>query len=179
MARIICLVFACLIFSTPALAEDLTRTEVRNFLEALKQMKAEGQDLDAQMNARSAENPPDPERPFTRVVEIIREVGFSEADGIVNSRGFTSLDDWGSTGDQIMAGVRAAVMRQNMPAMNAQIEQMLLMLEQNPNVTDAQRAEIMQQIETAKKLSGPATLPPTADELLVGEMQTEINAAFK
>ena len=179
MRRIICFVAVCLFFSAPALAADLTRAEVLSFLSALEEMKSAGAGFEEEMNTRATQKAPDPERPFARVVEIIGEVGFDEAAGIVEQNGFNSLEDWGGTGDRIMAGVRANAMRQSLPAMNAQIEQMLAMLEQNPNVTEAQRAEIMKQLETAKQLSGPTVQPPTADEQLVEEMQAEIEAAFQ
>ncbi len=177
------LVCFCLLWVLPAHAADLSRAEVEGFIEAFEEIRVEAEAYEDEAEEYRRESG----RTFTSfsdAVEIMRAVGFDEIDDIAEDHGFADGADWGRVGDRVMAAYMAIQMGdagggQDMAETMAQMRQML---EEDPNMTEEQKAALLAQMEDAmaQAEAAMAGMPETsqADRDLVREYVPQLEAAM-
>lgn len=81
---------------------------------------------------------------------LIEQLGpaAGDLDSLVRDHGFDGADDWAETSNRVLRGFMAAMMQGQAGQMDAAIQEALSQVENDPNLSDAQREQMRTQIES-------------------------------
>lgn len=144
-------------------AETLTDNTIRAFITTLEKAQAlapEFEELDDEHNAESI----DLSRVFSSSVEELKgEEAYGQLEDLVQNNGFKNLNEWAATGDRIYGAWMAIEMADQSPGINQEMKSAMAELENNPNMSNQQKAQMRSMMEAALGVTKMASEAPPAD----------------
>lgn len=149
--------------SLNAHAEKLTDNTIRSFITTLEKAQAlepEFENLNNQEHLGSI----DITKIFSSSVEALKgEDAYDSLEDLVQNSGFSNLNQWAATGDRIYGAWMAIEMKDESPEINQEMKTAMAELENNPNMSDQQKAQMRSMMEAALGVSKMASEAPPAD----------------
>jgi hypothetical protein len=166
---LICL-FALAPLSTHA--ETLTGDTVRSFinsLEAMQGMEDEYEDLPDDLATEEDDiGMEGMSHIFSSSVEKMKgHRMYNDLANTVRNHGFSSPEHWGETGDRIFNAWSAIEMGQQSGQMNQEMARAMEEMENNPNMSEAQKQQMREMMGGAKSMMDNAASAPEADKQAV------------
>ncbi|SFR51497.1 hypothetical protein SAMN05216203_1048 [Marinobacter daqiaonensis] len=172
-------VIAILVMAGTAQAESLTDSKIRSFIDSLESAQALGDEYpELEQDMADDNDMPDLTRLFSSsLAKLDRNPQIrGKLKNIVVDHGFDSLESWGRTGDRIYAALVALEMGGQAAKSAREMEQALAEVENNPNISDAQKAEMRQRMSAAMSGMEAAQNVPEADKQAVRPFVDELEA---
>ncbi|MGM0451345.1 MAG: hypothetical protein ACQERE_10970 [Pseudomonadota bacterium] len=140
-----------------AAAEPLNDERIEGFLGSLEDLESLGErtentEMFEDMGQEIQESTREGDfRPMSMMVEKMRDHSMhGEFADVVSEHGFDRPEDWADTGDRIMRAVAAMELKgQEQEDVQAEMDEMMKQMENNPNVSEQQRERMRQQMEQA------------------------------
>ena len=140
--------------SGTALADSLSDEQVRRFIDVTEQINAmeeEFADLDQELERQARPNGnelPNFEHLFSSTLaKVTDHPSYGLLEDVVEDHGFDDVPEWGRVGDQVFRAWMALEMADQMNQMPADPSAMLSQLENNPNLSDAQKVQMRASVE--------------------------------
>jgi hypothetical protein len=165
---VITTLFALLaLFSAGTQAQGLSDQTISSFIDSLKaaeQLEPEFEDLSEDMDSQNDGTMPDFSRIFSdSLKELEGHQAYGQLEDLVQNHGFNSLEDWAATGDRIFQAWMAIEMEQQSPAAQQEMSAAMAEIENNPNMTAQQKAQMRAMMEGAMGAMQSASNAPPAD----------------
>jgi hypothetical protein len=195
---VLALVVGLLLIEIPApAAEDpapLTEKQVRSLLASLPEVETLGnkyEDLEDPLPTISGDENEDPSAAMQRMRSgmlssslgaLKGHAGWKELEGIAKTHGFASVAEWANVGDRVMAGFIQMQLATEAPEAEQQMLQAREEIASNPDIPEAQKEMILQQLETQMDMFEAlrsSTLLVPGDLEVLEPMAEEIRAAFE
>lgn len=161
MTVVLALILSLVSFS--AHAEKLTDNTIRSFITTLEKAQAlesEFEDLNNKENIESI----DLSKIFSSSVERLKgEDAYDRLEDLVQDNDFNNLDEWAATGDRIYSAWMAIEMADQSPELTQEMKSAMADLENNPNMSDQQKAQMRSMMEAALGVTQMANEAPPAD----------------
>jgi hypothetical protein len=155
------------LFSAGAQAQSLSDQTISSFIDSLKaaeQLEPEFEDLSDDMDSQNDGTMPDFSRIFSdSLKELEGHQAYGQLEDLVQNHGFNSLEDWAATGDRIFQAWMAIEMEQQNPAAQQEMSAAMAEIENNPNMTAQQKAQMRAMMEGAMGAMQSASNAPPAD----------------
>jgi len=155
------------LFSAGAQAQSLSDQTISSFIDSLKaaeQLEPEFEDLSNDMDSQSDGTMPDFSRIFSdSLKELEGHQAYGQLEDLVQDHGFGSLEEWAATGDRIFQAWMAIEMEQQSPAAQEEMSAAMAEIENNPNMTAQQKAQMRAMMEGAMGAMQSASNAPPAD----------------
>lgn len=161
----------CLLpFAFHAKAESLEDAEVESFIDSLGDLRAlstKHDDLEVWGGSGAPGSRRSPGAEVNWMSDWVDEIeghpGYSEFEDTVEEHGFTGPEHWGQVGDRVLTAYFAATMDQQAPAMQAQIEERMHELENDPNMTAEEKQIMKETLNSSMAQVGAGSNLPSAD----------------
>ncbi|WP_150912004.1 hypothetical protein [Marinobacter halotolerans] len=170
----ILLTFFCLLAFTavPAHAEALTDQKVRSFINSLEALQGMEDKYDTLPDDLATEESDlgmdDMSSIFSSSVERMEgHAMYDDLARVVKQHGFSSPEQWGQTGDRILRAWSAIEMGKNAGQMNREMERAMAEIENNPNMSEAQKQQMREMMGGARSAMDSAANAPEADKQAV------------
>jgi hypothetical protein len=165
---VITTLFALLaLFSAGTQAQGLSDQTISSFIDSLKaaeQLEPEFEDLSDDMDSQNDGTMPDFSRIFSdSLKELEGHQAYGQLEDLVQYHGFGSLEEWAATGDRIFQAWMAIEMEQQSPAAQQEMNAAMAEIENNPNMTAQQKAQMRAMMEGAMGAIQSASNAPPAD----------------
>lgn len=159
LATVLALTLSLVSFS--AQAEKLTDNTIRSFITTLE----EAQSLELkELNDKEDTEAVDMSRIFSSSVENLKgKEAYGRLERLVKNNGFSNLNQWAATGDRIYGAWMAIEMEGQSPGFNQEMQKALADLENDPHMSDQQKAQMRSVMETAAGTIQMASQAPSAD----------------
>jgi hypothetical protein len=155
------------LFSAGAQAQSLSDQTISSFIDSLKaaeQLEPEFEDLSNDMDSQNDGTMPDFSRIFSdSLKELEGHQAYGQLEDLVQDHGFGSLEEWAATGDRIFQAWMAIEMEQQSPAAQQEMSAAMAEIENNPNMTAQQKAQMRAMMEGAMGAMQSASNAPPAD----------------
>src|SRR6056297_190866 len=155
------------LFSAGAQAQSLSDQTISSFIDSLKaaeQLEPEFEDLSNDMDSQNDGTRPDFSRIFSdSLKELEGHQAYGQLEDLVQDHGFGSLEEWAATGDRIFQAWMAIEMEQQSPAAQEEMSAAMAEIENNPNMTAQQKAQMRAMMEGAMGAMQSASNAPPAD----------------
>lgn len=153
--------------SAPTRAQDLSEQTIRSFIETLKAAESLEPELEAlseEIAADRAGETPDVSRLFSDTVQSLESKPmYDRLEDIAQDRGFSNLKEWGTTGDRIFRAWMAIELEEENPGAQQEIASALAEIENSPQLTEAQKAQMRAMMESAMNAMESARNAPQQD----------------
>lgn len=147
----------------------LNSVDVKNVMGAMKELKAEF-DKD---NAYGLDQ-------MTQMQAFVKDqAGYSKYLSIINKHGFADPDKWAMVLTRVFHAYAAYKMQLEQPNMQAQIQQSMAEIQNNPNLTPEQKQQMMQMMQQSTQSWRAYMNAPAADIEAVKPFAGEIEHTFK
>lgn len=154
-------------FSAGTQAQGLTDQTISSFIDSLKaaeRLEPEFEDLSGDMDSQNDGTMPDFSRIFSdSLKELEGHQAYSQLEDLVQDHGFGSLEEWAATGDRIFQAWMAIEMEQQSPGAQEEMSAAMAEIENNPNMTAQQKAQMRAMMEGAMGAMQSASNAPPAD----------------
>ncbi|PPI85086.1 hypothetical protein KEHDKFFH_04820 [Marinobacter maroccanus] len=154
-------------FSAGTQAQGLSDQTISSFIDSLKaaeQLSSEFEDLSDDMDSQNDGTMPDFSRIFSdSLKELEGHQAYGQLEDLVQNHGFNSLEDWAATGDRIFQAWMAIEMEQQNPAARQEMDAAMAEIENNPNMTAEQKAQMRAMMQSAMGAMESASNAPPAD----------------
>ncbi|WP_372994836.1 hypothetical protein [Marinobacter sp.] len=155
------------LFSAGTQAQGLSNQTISSFIDSLKaaeQLSSEFEDLGNEMDSPNGGSMPD----FSSMLsdslsELEGHQAYGKLEDLVQDHGFKSLEEWAATGDRIFQAWMAIEMEQQNPAARQEMDAAMAEIENNPNMTAEQKAQMRAMMEGAMGAMETASNAPPAD----------------
>jgi len=147
---------AVMVLATAAHAQTLTTDKARRFVDSLPEVTEFGNSLDESLQKGAFDEemrpaPGEPFEPYARGMAYLKSQDqgvYEELGGIVDDYGFSSPENWATTGDQLFLAYMASEMK------NSDMPQELTpeMIEKMPKSMQEQMKGVMAMMEAAKNV---------------------------
>ena len=168
-----CLAFTlALLLPLGATADNLTDERVRAFINTLQDAETLEGDLD-ELNqelpdAEDGSKMPDFSSIFSDSVDKMRGYEtYDRMEAIVEDHGFDSMEEWGATGDRVFQAWMAIEMENQHPEMAREMAGVMDEINNNPNLSEAQKAQMREMMGGATSAMETARQAPEADKQAV------------
>ncbi|MBL3823802.1 MULTISPECIES: hypothetical protein [unclassified Marinobacter] len=155
------------LFSMNTQAQGLSDQTISSFIDSLKaaeQLSSEFEDLSNDMESQNDGTMPDFSRIFSdSLKELEGHQAYGQLEDLVQNHGFNSLEDWAATGDRIFQAWMAIEMEQQNPAARQEMDAAMAEIENNPNMTAEQKAQMRAMMQSAMGAMESASNAPPAD----------------
>jgi len=155
------------LFSAGTQAQGLSDHTISSFIDSLKaaeQLEPEFEDLSDDMDSQNDGTMPDFSRIFSdSLKELEGHQAYGQLEDLVQDHGFGSLEEWAATGDRIFQAWMAIEMEQQSPAAQKEMSAAMAEIENNPNITAQQKAQMRAMMEGAMGAMQSASNAPPAD----------------
>jgi hypothetical protein len=155
------------LFSAGTQAQGLSDQTISSFIDSLKaaeQLSSEFEDLSDDMDSQNDGTMPDFSRIFSdSLKELEGHQAYGQLEDLVQNHGFNSLEDWAATGDRIFQAWMAIEMEQQNPAARQEMDAAMAEIENNPNMTAEQKAQMRAMMQSAMGAMESASNAPPAD----------------
>lgn len=160
-----------LLFPLIAGADSLTDEQVRAFINTLKDaetLEDDFDDLNRELPAAGDGAMPDFSSIFSDSVKQMRgHASYERLEDIVEDHGFDSMEQWGTTGDRVFQAWMAIEMEQRHPEMAREMANAMDAINNNPNLTEAQKQQMRAMMGGATTAMDNARNAPEADKQAV------------
>lgn len=158
--------------SVPAHAEALTDQKVRSFINSLEALQGMEDKYDTLPDDLATEESDlgmdDMSSIFSSSVERMEgHEMYDDLSRVVKQHGFSGPEQWGQTGDRILRAWSAIEMGKNAGQMNQEMEKAMAQIENNPNMSEAQKQQMREMMGGAKSAMDSAANAPEADKQAV------------
>jgi len=155
------------LFSAGTQAQGLSDQTISSFIDSLKaaeQLSSEFEDLSDDMDSQNDGTMPDFSRIFSdSLKELEGHQAYGQLEDLVQDHGFGSLEEWAATGDRIFQAWMAIEMEQQNPAARQEMDAAMAEIENNPNMTAEQKAQMRAMMQSAMGAMESASNAPPAD----------------
>lgn len=159
-----------MLWAGSAAAQSLTDGDIENFIDSLVElnsMEDEFADLELEMERQSeqgADTMPDFEHLISDSISKIEDhPSFDKFRDVIEDNGFDNPTEWGETGDRIFRAWMAIEMENQSPTVNADMARALEEIENNPNMTQAQKDQMKAMMGSAISAMEQASNAPAGD----------------
>ena len=168
LSRSLGAVLLTLLLSFPAHGFSLTDAQVKNFINSFAEMQ---EMLDESYD--EADDPWDDEEdkdfsPSTMISDFMTEIRGHERYGnverLIRQHGFSGVDEWSGVGDRVMRAAFALEMGEHAPEMDEEIAEFIRNLEDNPHIDEAQKQEIIKEMQAATASMEELAAAPEEDK---------------
>lgn len=174
------LALLALALSTQAASPKLTGSEVQRFVASLPEVQRLADLIpEAELPEVDESAELDLSHPMSSTVQSLR--GHAEYDrfsAVAKQHGFSSLEQWGQTGDRVLRAYLALEMEQQVPGMQAEMARALQEIEQNPHFSPEQREQMKQILTSSLKTMDSVGEAPAADLEVVRPHLAELRRAM-
>ncbi|MGO1501386.1 MAG: hypothetical protein ACTHWH_08915 [Marinobacter sp.] len=161
MTAVLALILSLVSFS--AHAEELTDNTIRSFITTLEKAQALEPEFE-NLKDKGGIDSIDLSRIFSSSVEELKgEDVYDRLEDLVQDNGFNNLDEWAVTGDRIYGAWMAIEMGDESPELNQEMKSAMADLENNPSMSDQQKAQMRSMMEAALGVTQMASNVPPAD----------------
>ncbi|MEX2473683.1 hypothetical protein [Marinobacter sp.] len=172
LTPVLTLFFTLAFAMSGAAAETLTDDKVRAFISTLEDaesLEADFEELNQDMpGSESRSEMPDFSSIFSDSVERMRgHEAYDRMSGIVKDHGFNSMEEWGTTGDQVFQAWMAIEMEEQHPEMAREMAGAMDQINNNPNLSEAQKEQMRSMMGGATAAMESANQAPEADKQAV------------
>ncbi len=154
--------------TTYAQQPALTKADVRNVIDAAKELRTE---IDKSEDYN-----------FEKMTEmgatLKGQAMYNKYLGIIKSYGFANPETWAQTATRVFSAYGAYEMQRTAPNLNAQMQQALSQIQNNPNLTAEQKQQMMQMMGQARQSTRSYASASSADIEVVKPFAAEIEAEF-
>lgn len=177
------LIYLFALFPLGAHAETLTDQTIRAFissLEELQSMEDEFTELTEDLAAdEDTMEMPDMSRILSSSVEQMKgHAMYSEIEDVVRQHGFSSAEQWASTGDRIFHAWSALEMGEQSAQMNQEMARAMEEIDNNPNMSEAQKQQMREMMGGAMSAFEGAANAPEADKQAVRPHMDALRSAM-
>jgi len=155
------------LFSAGTQAQGLSDQTISSFIDSLKaaeQLEPEFEDLSDDMDSQNDGTMPDFSRIFSdSLKELEGHQAYGQLEDLVQDHGFGSLEEWAATGDRIFQAWMAIEMEQQSSAAQQEMSAAMAEIENNPNMTAQQKAQMRAMMEGAMGAMQSASNAPPED----------------
>jgi len=141
--RILIMSLLALVLPLTVQAEDqaaLTEKQIVGFVESLPEMRAIGEANEAELTP-----PPTPGGPLGGALAYMKESSArGEFEAVADRHGFSDLDNWADIGTRVMMSYAMLESGTTPEEMTAQVEAFRQQVEADPNMSEQQKARLMQ-----------------------------------
>lgn len=154
-----------------AQAKDLSDSTIRAFIATMNDAQAlqdEFEDTEGWPDPESEDmaSMPDMTRLFSSSVEQMEDTpAHDKFEAVVEKHGFDNLESWASVGDRVFAAMMAIDMRSEGadPGASQEMAEAMAEIENNPNMTEQQKAQMRAMMGAALSITKMADDVPAAD----------------
>ena len=158
---VLSLILSLLSFS--AHAQTLTDNTIRSFITTLEKAQAMEPEFE-ELNNQKTNETPDFSRIFSSSIEQMKgEDIYVRLESMVQNHGFKNLNEWATTGDRIYSAWIAIEMEGQSPALRTEMQNALAEIENNPNMSAQQKAQMRAMMEAGLGFAQQASAAPSAD----------------
>lgn len=154
-------------FSVSSHAQSLSDQKISSFIESLKaaeKLEPEFEDLSDEMDGEDDGTMPDFSRIFSDSLDELKgHEAYSRLEELARDHGFSNLEEWASTGDRVFQAWMAIEMEQQNPAARQEMNAALAEIENNPDMTAEQKAQMRAMMESAMGAMQSASNAPPED----------------
>lgn len=178
------LLLSLLAFTTQA--ETLSDDNIRAFIASMKDAqtlsdKYEGTDQWPDTDSEDMKSMPDMSRLFSDGVEKMKDYpAYDQFEDMVENHGFDSPEQWALVGDRVFHAMMAIEMKGENPNMSQDMADAMAEIENNPDMTAEQKAQMKAMMSGAMGMVKSATNAPQADINAVrphmGALRTVMNS---
>jgi coenzyme F420-reducing hydrogenase alpha subunit len=177
---IIALALIALTLAPQAQARDLTEKTVRSFIDSLGAAETLAEDHQDFLDALEAEQD-DENMDFSTVFssslkDLKGHAMYGELEKVVKQHGFSSVDQWGETGDRVFRAWFALEMDQQGGVAQQEMQQALAEIENSPHMTEEQKAQMRAMMQSATSAMDTARNAPESDKRAVRPFMDELRA---
>ncbi|SFM58085.1 hypothetical protein [Marinobacter pelagius] len=155
------------LFSAGSHAESLSDQKISSFIESLKaaqKLEPEFEELDDQMDAEDDGAMPDFSRLFSDSLDELKgHEAYNRLDELARNHGFDNIEQWAATGDRVYQAWMAIEMEQQSPGARQEMNAALAEIENNPQMTAEQKAQMRAMMESAMGAMESASNAPAGD----------------
>lgn len=155
------------LFSVSTQAQGLSDQTISSFIDSLKaaeQLEPEFEDLSEDMDSQNDGTMPDFSHIFSdSLAKLEGHQAYGKLEDLVQDHGFGSLEEWAATGDRIFQAWMAIEMEQQNPAAREEMNAAMAEIENNPNMTAEQKAQMRAMMEGAMGAMQSASNAPPED----------------
>ena len=172
--RVIIIVVTSFLFTVSTSAQSaelLTPQNIEGYIDSVRNL----QEISKKYGAEKIVNPDissggsmaGAASPFsTAISQMQGQQAYSEMLEVIKRHGFSDLDQWGTTADQIMRAFAANNMKTGLPQMDEQMQQGLEQIEKS-NMTDAQKDAMRQIMQSSRQMMDIYADVPETDKAAV------------
>ncbi|OJS98325.1 MULTISPECIES: hypothetical protein [Marinobacter] len=176
---IIALALIALTLAPQAQARDLTEKTVRSFIDSLGAAETLAEDHKEFLDALEAEQ--DENMDFSRLFsdslkDLEGHAVHGQLEKLVKRYGFSSLEQWGQTGDRVYQAWFALEMDEQGGAPQNEMQQALAEIENSPHMTEEQKAQMRAMLQSATSALDTAMNAPESDKRAVRPFMDELRA---
>lgn len=183
---LILLLLGVLAFVGSANAEPLSHDEISGFIASLSDMEDLGKkyenDEGLRLREEEALEHSQSVEEFNWMSASIAAIkghpAYDEFEEIAEDHGFSSPEEWGEVGDRVLKAFMAASMDANAREMQAQMEETLRELENNPDISPEQKQMMRDSMGSGMAQFKAMTDAPAADIEAVKPFLPELRRAF-
>lgn len=162
LATVLALTLSLVSFS--AQAEKLTDNTIRSFITTLEKAQALESEFEELNDEEGDVESVDMSRIFSSSVENLKgKEAYGRLERLVKDNGFNNLNEWAATGDRIYGAWMAIEMEGQSPGFNQEMQKALADLENDPHMSDEQKAQMRSVMEVAVGTTQMASQAPSAD----------------
>ncbi|MBU2955042.1 hypothetical protein [Marinobacter sp. F3R08] len=155
------------VFSANALAQSLSDNTITSFIDSLKaaeSLQSEFEDLSDEMESSNDGEIPDFSSMLSDSLKKIEgHHAYGQLEDLVQDHGFDNLEDWAATGDRVYQAWMAIEMEQQNPGAVQEMNAALAEIENNPNMTAEQKAQMRTMMQGAIRAMDSVNNVPAAD----------------
>lgn len=183
LTRLLTTLFAAMLLSTSALAAELTDKTIQQWAGAYKAVQIFCQKQDSK-DLEFMKEPVTPDMANLFTTAITRMKGqpiYSDFAGVLGQNGYADPLVWAGQGDRIMAATMAVELDKrggNNAQQRAQMQQAMQGLQNNPNLTPQQKAQMQQMMGVGTQMMTVAEKAPAADKAAVQRNEALLRSLF-
>lgn len=151
------------LLSVSAYAQELTDNRIQDFITTLEKAAAMEPEFE-QLDDSQSKQTTDFSRMLSSSIENLQDQDlYDRLERLVQNHGFTSLSEWATTGDRIYDAWIAIEIADQSPALRKEMESALAEIENNPDISAQQKAQMRSAMETGISFTQQASAAPPAD----------------
>ena len=167
----LCLLVLALLYVPASLAQNLTDKSVRAFVEVMESMEPLQEKHKAFLDRVEEQSDDDEADLSTLMSSGIEDIKghpvYDDLEDLVQAHGFSSVEDWAHTGDQVMNAWFALEMENQPRSMMQEMQAGMAEIENSPHLTAEQKAELKAMMQgTVNNLASMSTVPESSKKLV-------------
>lgn len=172
------LMLACVLLAPKAFAQNLTEANVRAFLDSLQAAEPVLMEHEDELNEFDDEaESADFSAIFSSGLEQMKgHAVYNDIEKVIKRHGFSSVEQWAQTGDQVFQAWFALEMETQGPAAQQEMQRALAEIDSNPHMTEDQKAQMRAMMGSAMNTMNAAKDVPDDAKRAVRPFMDELRA---